>query len=54
MIKVNAIIRLISPNKTCTALAKPINIRVSTFTFSGVDEVRGDITTVKLHALNDL
>lgn len=27
---------------------------MSTFTFSGVDEVWGDITTVKLHALNDL
>lgn len=28
--------------------------RMSTFTFSGVDEVWGDITAVKLHALNDL
>lgn len=27
---------------------------MSTFTFSSVDEVWGDITTVKLHALNDL
>lgn len=27
---------------------------MSSFTFSGVDEVRGDITTVKLHALDDL
>ena len=27
---------------------------MSTFTFSGVDEVWGDVTTVKLHAFNDL
>lgn len=26
----------------------------STVTFGGVDEVRGDVTPVKLHALNDL
>lgn len=26
----------------------------STFTFGSVDEVRGDVTPVKLHTLNDL
>lgn len=31
-----------------------IRASVSSLTFGSVDEVRGDVTTVKLHTLNDL
>lgn len=40
--------------RTGRVSASCVLVGTSTLTFGSVDEVRGDVTAVKLHALNDL